>query len=341
MKISVSLCTYNGSRFLREQLESIASQSRLPDEIVIVDDDSSDDTGKIAFDFAKKSVVPVTIHINETNLGSTRNFEKAIELCSGDVIALCDQDDVWLPQKLTRMEHEFASDPRVGLVFSNAYLVDENLKHLRRDLWRETFRSRDRSRFSRGDAADVLLQYNVVTGATLAFRAELRSLILPMPILRGLIHDGWIALIAAISSRIVALPEKLVKYRQHSSQQLGAGLSRWQISRVERCNLTIVDRKIAIARLNDFRKIFDFGFLELVEAMARTPECVPDVDEINRMLEEAETRIESHIAHLSARAKLSGSRALRVPQVLGEINTGRYGEYSRGLQSALLDLVYK
>lgn len=341
MKISVALCTYNGSRFLREQLESIAHQSRLPDEIVIVDDGSTDESVTIANEFAKTSLVSVAIHANDVNLGSTRNFARAIKLCSGDVIALSDQDDVWLPKKLERISTEFNSDPRVGMVFSNAMLADERLSPIGGNLWRESFRPRDRFAFSQGQATDVLLQYNVVTGATMAFRAALKPAILPIPILAEFIHDGWIALIAAMCSRVVALPENLINYRQHSEQQLGAGLSRWQIPRSERYRLTIADRELAIARLENFRHIFDLSFLELMRSVAPAPQLVPTLERFTHMLEQTSQRIEKHIAHIAARADLSEPRPYRLRRVIREMKTGRYEEFSRGWQSALLDLVRK
>ena len=94
--LSVAMCTYNGSRHLSEQLESIGTQTRLPDELVICDDCSSDDTIRIIERFSASAPFAVRLEINTQNLGSTKNFEKAIRLCQGDLIALADQDDVWL-----------------------------------------------------------------------------------------------------------------------------------------------------------------------------------------------------------------------------------------------------
>src|SRR5688500_9098173 len=95
VKISVAMCTYNGAQFLRTQLESIIAQSRAPDEIVVCDDCSTDETRALLKQFAAESLVPVSLHFNEQNLGSVRNFEQAIRMCNGNVIALSDQDDVW------------------------------------------------------------------------------------------------------------------------------------------------------------------------------------------------------------------------------------------------------
>ena len=98
MKISVAMCTFNGSRYLEEQLGSVAQQSLSPFELVVCDDGSTDATVEIVHRFALRSPFPVYLHQNVTNLGSTRNFEQAIQLCRGEAIALCDQDDYWLPR---------------------------------------------------------------------------------------------------------------------------------------------------------------------------------------------------------------------------------------------------
>src|SRR5438128_2977881 len=99
-KISIAMCTYNGEQFLRDQLASIAVQTRPPDELVVCDDHSADATCEIVARFAASSPFPVRLHVNEQNLGSTKNFEHAIRLCEGDIIALSAQYDDWLPEKL-------------------------------------------------------------------------------------------------------------------------------------------------------------------------------------------------------------------------------------------------
>src|ERR687885_1327551 len=100
MKVSVAMCTYNGAAFLREQLQSLAAQARTPDELVVCDDASADATVRVVREFAAAAPFPVRLTVNERNLGSTKNFERAISLCAGDLVALSDQDDLWLPAKL-------------------------------------------------------------------------------------------------------------------------------------------------------------------------------------------------------------------------------------------------
>ena len=102
-KVSVFLCTFNGEKFLPEQLSSVSAQTRLPDELIAIDDSSSDDTMSILHDFAAKSTFPVQVLRNEHNLGVTANFARAVSACSGDFIVPCDQDDIWLPNKLATL----------------------------------------------------------------------------------------------------------------------------------------------------------------------------------------------------------------------------------------------
>jgi glycosyltransferase involved in cell wall biosynthesis len=339
--ISIALCTYNGSRYLKEQLESIAGQTRPPDELIIRDDRSTDDTVEIARRFAETASFLVQVHVNSENVGSTRNFELAIEDCSGDIIALSDQDDLWMPRRLERLESEFAADPRVGLVFSDAELTDENLSPLGVRLWRETFKRRDQGEFEAGRAVDVLLQYNVVTGATMAFRSSLRPAILPIPKLTEFIHDGWISLVAALTSRVRFVREPLIKYRQHPGQQLGAGLSRWGIPRLERFRLTVESRSRTSQRLNEFLEVFSDAKLDVLRGVALDRLAVPDRAELERMIIETQARIDDNVEHLKRRLALPNSRVKRLPQVLDEWRTGRYYVHSRGWQSVLLDVVRK
>jgi glycosyltransferase involved in cell wall biosynthesis len=225
LKMSVALCTYNGAKYLREQLDSIAEQTRLPDELVICDDCSMDNTVEVVESFRLKSSFTVRLFQNSENLGSTKNFEKAIALCTGDIIALCDQDDTWHSEKLKRFEETFSAKPNVGMVFSDLEIVDENLRPLGYRAWQSTyFSSRRRRLFSKRSALNVLLKHNVVTGCAMAFRATLRNIILPIPTLTAATevhHDYWIALIVGAVSGVALIETPLVKYRQHSNQQLG------------------------------------------------------------------------------------------------------------------------
>lgn len=221
--VSIALCTYNGARYLQQQLESLADQTLLPGELVACDDGSSDDTVEILKAFSEKAPFPVHIHINHSNLGVARNFEKCISLCTGDLIAPCDQDDAWKPEKLEKLAAALNNNAEAGFVFCDAELVDEKLASLNRCLWDEepnNFSQSERQGFAQSDQLRHLLKRNMVTGACMMFRVRLIPHIVPIP--PSWIHDYWIATIAtALGHRGIIVDEPLVLYRQHQGQQIG------------------------------------------------------------------------------------------------------------------------
>ncbi|HEV2707708.1 MAG TPA: glycosyltransferase family 2 protein [Pyrinomonadaceae bacterium] len=322
MKLSVAMCTYNGARFLREQLASVAAQTRTPDELIVCDDCSQDETPQIVEAFAAEAPFDVRLQRNAANLGSTKNFEQAIRLCDGHLIALSDQDDVWLPEKLETLEAELARRPTAGLVFSDADVVDENLRPLGFRLWQATgeanFGEAKQKLFREGMAFDVLLAGNVVTGATMAFRAEYRELLLPIPGDTSLIHDGWIAMLLAAVSELAFISRPLIKYRQHAAQQLGAyhgPASAGGLKAMRRANpyASELHRLMTLAeRLRAKRAAFDGA-----AALAKLNEKA---------------------AHLRARMEISRAGLGRVPRIARELLTRRYHLYSNGVYSAAKDL---
>src|SRR5690349_6024675 len=124
LSLSIALASYNGGRYIREQLDSIARQTRLPDELVISDDASTDSTPEIIEEFARSAPFPVHFLKNSERLGAIGNFEAAIRACKGTIIFLCDQDDVWYPEKVALMEECFIDHPEAGAVFSDGDVVD-------------------------------------------------------------------------------------------------------------------------------------------------------------------------------------------------------------------------
>ena len=324
------MCTYNGARFVGGQLESIAAQTRAPDELVVCDDRSSDETVSVVERFAAEAPFPVRLRVNEQNLGSTKNFERAISLCAGDLIALSDQDDVWLTRKLARLEEEFARSPEVGLVFSDADVVDDEGRACGRRLWETVGLGRsERERLRAGNSIGDLLKGSTVTGATMALRASLRSLALPIPEDLPFIHDAWIALVVACVARVSAVEEPLVLYRRHAAQQVGplertasvgglgavaSGETRDALRRENPYDATLAVARAARRRLSEKR-------VEGFDA------------------QEALAELEARITHLEARRALPHARLRRAPFVLRELLTLRYHRYSNGVASAAKDLL--
>ncbi|HUA36732.1 MAG TPA: glycosyltransferase, partial [Candidatus Binataceae bacterium] len=131
-RISIAMAVCNGERFVREQLESFSRQTRLPDELIVSDDASTDDSIEIVRSFAATAPFTVRVLANQKNLGCSKNFERAIQACTGDLIFLSDWDDVWLPNKIAVMERAFRQWPSAGVVISCRQYVDENLAPMKR-----------------------------------------------------------------------------------------------------------------------------------------------------------------------------------------------------------------
>lgn len=321
------MCTYNGAEFLPAQWASILAQSRKPDEIVVCDDGSSDQTRSLLEELAKESAIPVTLRFNQTNLGSVKNFEQAIGLCAGEIIALSDQDDVWRSDKLQIIAEAFKRNPGAGLVFSDAEIVDENLAPLGRRMWTEVcFEPYKQKLVARGRALEVLITGWTVTGATMAFRSEFVNVSLPIPEGIAMIHDGWIALTIAAVAGVVAIDEPLIKYRQHGRQQIGAPARPESPSQPRGVQAI----ESAFRRRNssgDLHKILEtLGGRLLVQARAYDTR-------------KALAFVKDYGFHLNVRANLPQRRINRVPRILRELLTLRYHEYANGFKSAAKDLV--
>ncbi|MDQ3254902.1 MAG: glycosyltransferase family 2 protein [Acidobacteriota bacterium] len=323
-KISIALCTYNGARYLAAQLDSIAAQHRPPDEIVICDDRSDDGTVEISKRFASHAPFRVHLHVNERNLGSTKNFEKAVDLCEGDIIAFCDQDDVWREDKLMQIEAAFSASPRAGAVFSDAELVNENLEPLGHSLWQAINFSRARQKRFVGDrSVEALLKYlSLSHGMAMAFRTVYKTAILPFPARFG--HDNWTASIIAVLSDLSFIQQPLTKYRQHTSQQVGLPThSRWK------------------GKLTGVQATAPASYLTQVDLFTSACQRVEDLGMAERHREKLGL-LQAKAEHMLLRANIpTRGRWQRWPVVLKELVGFRYHRYSNGVLSAAKDLVFQ
>lgn len=208
MRVSIAMATHNGDKYLREQLESFTAQTRLPDELVVCDDCSTDRTMNILEDFAKCAPFPVRIYRNETSLGYSRNFERAISLCSGEIIFLSDQDDSWFPEKIEAFLEVFCSNESPLVVVCDALLTDSHLNPVGLTIVQQI-------------QSVGFLPQSHVHGCCTAFRNELLSFILPVP------HDftatdSWIHYIGFLLNRRFVISRPLQYYRRH-----GVNTSDW------------------------------------------------------------------------------------------------------------------
>lgn len=247
MKTSVAMCTYNGEKYISKQLKSILNQTLQPDEVIICDDCSTDTTEKIIKNIISETSLIVKFIKNKKNLGSSKNFEKAISLCTGDIIFLSDQDDVWLPNKIKTITETFNKNKDVDFVFSNAYLTDENLNILKDDLFKSlNFNQKKINIIKSKKAFNLLLKTNYATGATIAFKKSLLDVFLPLPDIW--VHDHYLAFVCSISKKIYPLKSKLIYYRQHNNQQIGT-LSTNVVKKI----IDTLSGKISIPRYYFFR----------------------------------------------------------------------------------------
>ncbi len=313
-RISVAMCTFNGSRYLEEQLESIAQQSRLPVELIVCDDQSTDETLSILKRFKTRAPFAVSIFQNSQRLGSTRNFDQAIGLTRGEFIALCDQDDRWTPQKLERLSDALIADTFLGGVFSDAQLIDGDGRPTGTRLFvRHKFTAAKQRSFI-GCPTDTLLKHDIVTGATLMFRASIRRYCSPIP--ASWVHDGWLAWMIALHARLTLIAEPLIDYRVHASQQLGVETQTAQAS-----SMGVESRRQFYGRVA--RQFEDLLHRLLAEGWNQN----------DRLLE----KIGEKIKFLKTQAALSPSLGLRTLQMAAQLP--RYALYARGLGSLRKDLL--
>jgi glycosyltransferase involved in cell wall biosynthesis len=219
LSTTVVMCTYNGERFVEEQLASLLSQEEAPLEIIVSDDRSTDNTCKIVERIAETSKIRIHLRVNERNLGFGENFLSACTLSSGDLIAFCDQDDIWHPAKIGRCRSAF-SDPDVMLTVHTAVLVDVD--------------GRPCGDFKQGICKDRKMKpqsydpWSVFFGFSMTFRREVLDLYprddRPFDYIdrkSKMSHDRWALFLANSVGSIYEIDQDLVKYRQHGNNIFG------------------------------------------------------------------------------------------------------------------------
>lgn len=205
LRVSVALCTYNGSSYLAEQLESLLAQSHAPYELVAADDASSDDTWEILQHYAPRFARCRLIR-NEQNLGLRTNFEQVFEACTGDWIAPCDQDDIWEADKLETLLQEARQGDM--LVYCDSALIDGQGKPLHQKI-------SDRLNMVSGSSPLAFAFANCVSGHACIFRTPLVELALPLP--EHLYYDWWLAFVASSVASIRYVDRPLVRFRRHAT----------------------------------------------------------------------------------------------------------------------------
>ncbi len=206
MLISVVICTYNGEKYLEEQLRSVMNQTYQKLEIIINDDCSTDNTLEVAKALQTEDK-RIKIYKNETNLGFNKNFETSLKYATGELISLCDQDDIWVLDKIER-QYKLLKKENSSLVYCNAQLIDADGNDLNKNLFTQLH-----VRPISGDTQLSLIYDNCISGNTLMFKSSIIEKI--YPISEKIFFDRWIAFVASYYGSISVIKEPLILYRQH------------------------------------------------------------------------------------------------------------------------------
>jgi glycosyltransferase involved in cell wall biosynthesis len=336
--ISIAMTTYNGERFLEEQLRSLTEQTTLPNELVVCDDGSTDRTPEILAQFAKRASFPVRIVINNHRLGWRENFLKAASLCSSDYIAFCDQDDIWLKEKLAVVESHLRRN-RCMLLQHGFRLIDDagnvispdlNWEHLREEVWRNSYgltqvfhRSMlefsDLWKLSQGDFDD-----------------------------QGMSHDQWVRFLSSLLGQTLSINEVLVHYRQHGnnvSGDLGWGSPTDKIKKtIVELTRPLVDRNFQKKKRQDL-----IAFLENTGSAASARGTIAQKIAARVGAEsagQALSKVQSYRDYTQYQAaRLSAYQSTQRGQRLGAtLSLLRKGQYRarglRGARDAVVDVLY-
>lgn len=319
MRISIAMATYNGEKYLQEQLDSFLNQTRLPDELIISDDCSTDSTMQILQNFAKDTPFEVKIYQNEQNLGYARNFENALKQTSGDLIFLSDQDDIWFPNKIEFIT-DFAQQNEQYLLYINdaeicfADGTPTGLTKLNQTL------------------ALGLPEKDFTTGCCMAVRKDLKDIALPIP-KKFHAHDVWLNRLSHTLETRKVIPVVLQLYRRH-----GENTSDWIASRTKK------------------QKSFDLLIYKLMYKDNLDLELEQFDDEINALrsiissgllTESMETKVIQEINKIEVMKLIRTERIKirsmphisRLKYVIKLLLSGDYRYYS-GWQSATKDLLF-
>lgn len=323
MKISLAMATHNGQTYLEEQFESIFSQTRLPDEIIVYDDASSDGTPAKLKEIQARAPVKMKIISGTFNLHVNGSFSAALNECVGDIVFFSDQDDIWEPDKISRFMEVFERRRDIGVVFSNASQIDERGQALKGSLWQTVgFTTRRKACFKQNSVGEMLKGGNFIYGMASAFRTECIRPVCPVladP--RGMTHDTWFALhTLATGWKAELLDDQLVRYRRHRNQATRtAGMGQT----VKAGNLFEIRRRQMAALIDS---------LFLVRSGVERALAVRSEDTRSHAIRQ----LDDKVSFLVMRQKL---RAERTPHLAAQALLSRgYWKYSKGFVSVLRDL---
>lgn len=277
--VSIAMAAWNGAQYIREQLESFAAQTRLPDELVITDDGSTDDTLAIVERFAAGAPFPIRVARNSERLGLHRNFERALSLCTGDILLISDQDDIWYPAKIETLVAAFAARPDTLAIQHDEHIFDDRGGQLLEGTLGE--RTRHLGGWDRMRAA----------GNCTALRRETLGVLLPLP--EEVFYDDWINLVPDLLGARQLLDAPLQLWRRHDDNASVPSVaekrpSRWRLYRQfgtidPRPGWARQRRRLSLARkrISDCSELVDrlLGPGRAASAMRLAAEDIEDIDE--------------------------------------------------------------
>lgn len=273
--IDILLATYNGEKYIREQLDSIIQQTHKEIRILINDDCSTDKTKEILKEYEKKDK-RIEVKYNERNLGYKKNFEELLKRVENEYFMLSDQDDYWKEEKVEKSLRKIKEE-KADLVFTDLQVVDENLKGITPSLIKYMkFNKNIERNINKNKDYKLVFLRNCVTGCTIISKKEIIEKYMPIPTEFPMVHDWWIALIISQKGKIAYLDEPTIKYRQHGDNQLGIyGMKNYiqdfDEYREKYINLKIEQFKIYIKNEKAFEK------KELIELSKKAIEYFEDI----------------------------------------------------------------
>lgn len=242
-QIDILLATYNGEKYVREQIDSILNQTHKNIKLIISDDYSTDKTQNILKEYEQKDK-RIELYIQEKNIGVVKNIEFLLKKVKSPYYMLADQDDYWMQEKVEK-SIEKLKEEEADLVFGDLEVVNEKLDTLYESFNDYMLLSRKIKKYINTGKMNYL--YNCVTGCTILAKKETIKYIIPIPdYSKRLIHDHWIGIMAELNGKLAYMPEKYIKYRQHENNQVGTNKISRGFQKLEQVRDLFIDVKLGI-----------------------------------------------------------------------------------------------
>lgn len=242
-KIDILLATYNGEKYLKEQIDSILNQTYKNIKLIISDDCSKDNTREILKEYEQKDE-RVKVYYQEENQGYIKNFEFLLKQVTSDFYMLSDQDDVWLPEKVEK-SYKTLKDKNADLVFGDLEVVDKDLNTIYPSFNKFMLLERKIQKYINTNKVNYL--YNCVTGCTVISKKEFIEKLLPFPAKSKYVaHDHWLGIMLSLNGKLVYMPEKYIKYRQHGNNQIGTNKISHGFKKIEEVRKLFIEVKLGV-----------------------------------------------------------------------------------------------